>query len=282
MSRTVIVILILTAMVLGLLPFAFVARSRASKSENLPVHLVMDMDKQSKYKAQRESAMFADGRAMRPAIEGTVAQEDMVVASETLNDPANPRPMNGGRVVVLSDPSVFAAVMLGRVRAAGMSDADFDAAKPVNVKNTGATDADIAKDTFYVKTIPAEFPVTADFMKRGQERFNIYCLPCHGASGYGDGPVALRAKGLQDAGTDPTAVSGWVKPQDLNEAKILARPDGHIFNTITNGVRSMPAYDKQISVSDRWAIIGYLRAVERSQHAQPDDLTADERAKLPL
>ena len=110
-------------------------------------------------------------------------------------------------------------------------------------------------------------------MHRGQERFNIYCLPCHGASGYGDGPVAQRAKGLQDAGTDPTAASGWVQPQNLNEAKILSRPDGHIFNTITNGIRNMPAYDKQISVPDRWAIVAYLRAVERSQNARSGDLT---------
>jgi mono/diheme cytochrome c family protein len=274
MSRTVIIGLLLTAIVLGLLPFAFIARSRSRTSENLPVHLVMDMDKQSKYKPQRVSPMFADDRAMRPHIEGTVAVEDLVLTSETLNDPANPRPIDGAvRQIPLADPSVFAAVMLGRSRSPGMSDADFNAARPVTLKNAAANDTDIAKDTFYVKTVPAQFPVTADFISRGQERFNIYCLPCHGASGYGDGPIAQRAKSLQDAGTDPTAASGWVQPQNLNEAKILTRPDGHIYNTIANGIRSMPAYDKQISVPDRWAIVAYVRAIERSQNAKPADQT---------
>src|SRR5205823_2858225 len=98
-----------------------------------------------------------------------------------------------------------------------------------------------------------------------QERFNIYCAPCHGQSGYGDGPVALRAKSLKDAGV-ADAASAWVDPQNLHEAKIHTRPDGHIFNTITNGARTMPPYDKQISVLDRWAIIAYVRALEKSQN----------------
>jgi mono/diheme cytochrome c family protein len=100
-------------------------------------------------------------------------------------------------------------------------------------------------------------------MHRGEERFNIYCAPCHGESGYGDGPVNAHAAALKDQGKAP----GWTTPQDLHATKICDRPDGNIFNTITNGVRTMPPYDKQISVMDRWAIIAYVRALEKSQNA---------------
>ena len=69
----------------------------------------------------------------------------------------------------------------------------------------------------------------------------------------------------------PDAVIGAVPPQNLQEAKIRARPDGSIFNTIGNGIRTMPAYDKQIAIEDRWTIVAYLRALERSQNARPGD-----------
>jgi mono/diheme cytochrome c family protein len=222
------------------------------------------MDKQPKFKAQRGTPMFADHRSMRPHIDGTVAHEDLEVRSELINDPVNPGLIGlaGGKdQIQISDPTTYAAVFLGRIRTAGMTDSEFDARTPPN-----ANDAAVAGDTtFYVRKIPAQFPVSTEFLKRGQERFNIYCAPCHGESGYGNGPIAQRAMALQplaDAGT-----SGWVKPQDLQDPKILARPDGHIFNTITHGARTMPPYDKQISVPDRWAIIAYLRALQLSQNA---------------
>ena len=68
-----------TLMVAGLLPFAFIARSRASQSEGAPIHLVFDMDKQPKYRAQRESVMFADRRSMRPQVPNTLAREDLII-----------------------------------------------------------------------------------------------------------------------------------------------------------------------------------------------------------
>jgi cytochrome c len=170
--------------------------------------------------------------------------------------------LKGGEAVLMSDPATYAAVTEGRIRPAGMTDDAFKAMVPPN-KN----DAEIAADTtFYIRRIPGVFPVTAEFLKRGQERFNIYCAPCHGESGYGDGMVAQHASDLMHT---PDAVNGWTKPQNLNEDKIVKRPDGQIFNTITYGIRNMPAYDKQIAVEDRWAIIAYVRAVEHSQNAPP-------------
>src|SRR4051812_15902413 len=82
-----------TLMVLGLVPFALIARSRASQSDAAPVHLVMDMDKQSKFKGQRATPMFADNRSMRPQVEHTVAREDLFLNSQTLNDVMGTRPI---------------------------------------------------------------------------------------------------------------------------------------------------------------------------------------------
>ncbi len=272
--------MICVVLVLALLPFALVARSRASTSPKPAPHLVLDMDKQPKYKAQRPSEVFADGRSMRPQVAGTVALEDLTLPGEILNDPKNPHLVNGNVGLLIADPVVNAAVLMGRVRTANMSDADFEKLVPPG-SNGEPNAADlVANDTtFYVRTVPAQLNVTTEFVKRGEERFNIYCAPCHGYSGYGDGMVAQRAEALRN-GPDPSAASAWVAPQNLHEGKILQRPDGHIFNTITNGIRSMPAYDKQISVSDRWAIVTYVRALERSQHAAPADLTAEEQQKF--
>ena len=254
-------------MVLGLLPFALIAKSRASQKDALPPHLVLDMDKQSKFKGQRASVMFADGRSMRPEIAGTVAQEDLTISGQTMNEVEGTRPIalkGADASMQLDSPTTYAAVMLGRIRPAAMTDDEFNKVTSPN-KNDQEINAD---KTFYVRRVPGAFDISSDFLRRGQERFTIYCSPCHGESGYGDGPVAGRALSLQKV---PDAINGWAAPQNLHDAKIAGRPDGHLFNTITNGVRNMPAYDKQITIEDRWAIVAYVRALERSQAAKPTD-----------
>ena len=122
----------------------------------------------------------------------------------------------------------------------------------------------------WLETFPV--PVTENLLARGAARFEIYCAPCHGLAGYGDGIVAVRADRLQE-GT-------WVPPTSVHAPTVLARPVGHLFNSITNGIRTMPSYGSQISVSDRWAIVAYVRALQRSRHAQASVLTPEERAKL--
>ena len=122
----------------------------------------------------------------------------------------------------------------------------------------------------FVATFP--MPVNESVLKRGQERFGIYCAPCHGLSGRGDGIVAIRADRLQE-GT-------FVPPASVQDATVLARPVGHIFNTITNGIRTMPSYGSQIPVDDRWAIVAYVRALQRSAHTPAALLTVNERARL--
>ncbi len=94
----------------------------------------------------------------------------------------------------------------------------------------------------------------------GRERFDIFCAPCHGLAGAGDGMVAQRADAAAGGHLD-AAVLAPHRPGPRRG------PTGHLFNTITNGIRNMPAYGPQIPVEDRWAIVAYVRALQRSQNA---------------
>lgn len=125
-------------------------------------------------------------------------------------------------------------------------------------------------DGKWATTFP--FEITQAVMKRGQQRFDIYCSPCHGVSGDGNGMVAVRAEELQE-GT-------WIPPADLRSALVRSRPVGHLFNTITNGIRNMPSYGKQIPVRDRWAIVAYVLALQRSQRATLKDVPESVRPSL--
>ena len=112
------------------------------------------------------------------------------------------------------------------------------------------------------------FPMIVDsvLMQRGQQRYNIYCSPCHDYVGTGNGMAAIR--GFQR------------KPPSFHSAELLAAPVGHFFDVITNGFGAMPSYANQIPVSDRWAIIAYIRALQLSQAATIGDVPPDERRRL--
>lgn len=127
-------------------------------------------------------------------------------------------------------------------------------------------------DGAYARTFPAQFPIDEAAMSRGRERFGIYCAPCHGYAGEGDGMIAKRADALQQ-GT-------WVAPTNLNQDYLQKMPVGELFNAITNGVRNMPPYASQIAPEDRWAIILYLRALQRSRAGKLADLSPSERTGL--
>jgi len=110
------------------------------------------------------------------------------------------------------------------------------------------------------------FPLTDEVMHRGRQRFEIYCAPCHGFDGGGNGMVAVRAAALQEA--------AWVAPVSFHSDQVRQRPLGHLFNTISEGIATMPSYAAQIAVEDRWAIVAYIRALQRSQNAKPEDVPA--------
>jgi mono/diheme cytochrome c family protein len=122
----------------------------------------------------------------------------------------------------------------------------------------------------WVAVIPLKVDNAA--LQRGRERYDIYCSPCHGLAGFGDGMVAKRADELLE-GT-------WTPPTSFHSELLRERPVGHLFNTISNGIRNMPAYGPQIPVEDRWAIVAYVRALQRSQNATVDDVPPDIRAQL--
>ncbi len=107
--------------------------------------------------------------------------------------------------------------------------------------------------------------VTEESLKRGQERFNIYCSMCHGQAGDGQGIMLKK---------------GFVPPPTFHSDLIRGYPDGQIFQAMSDGIRNMPSYKGQIPVADRWLIVNYMRALQRSQHAAPTDVPAEERARL--
>jgi mono/diheme cytochrome c family protein len=119
----------------------------------------------------------------------------------------------------------------------------------------------------YVEALPAGVRATAATMHRGEERFGVYCAPCHGLSGHGDGLVARRAEQLQQ-GT-------WVAPTSLHDDRVRKLPLGDIYNTVAHGVRNMPPYGHLIEPDDRWAIVMYVRALQLSQNAPQSAVPAD-------
>lgn len=106
---------------------------------------------------------------------------------------------------------------------------------------------------------PAGIKLDAALMKRGQERYNIFCAPCHDQSGNGQGMVVRANAGL-------TPPPSFIDPANPNAKRIAEAPVGEIYDTISNGKNTMPGYSAQIPVEDRWAIVAYLRALQRSQN----------------
>jgi mono/diheme cytochrome c family protein len=194
---------------IGLIPAAFAVYARHKTSTSPRIHVVYDMDQQPKYKAQTVNTAFADGRAARRPVEGTVAR------GELEEDDAYYRGKVGEK---------------------------------------------------WIEEIPV--PVDMVTMRRGQERFRIYCTPCHGWSGHGNGPVAEKAG------------KAALNVADLHTDLVRGREAGHLYNTIANGLGNMASYGAQIPVADRWAIVAYIRALQRSQNARIEDVPAELRDQL--
>jgi mono/diheme cytochrome c family protein len=170
------------------------------------------MDIQPRYGPQAASNVFADGRAMRMPVAGTISQ---------------------GRLA---------------------SDDHYDRGY-----HTGP-DAQTGQPTIaFFEALPAQVSNDADLPERGRTRFNIYCASCHGTSGDGHGPTNERAV----TNKEPK----WVPALSLLSAQVRELPDGHLYNVIRNGIRSMPAHGSQIGTHDRWAIVAHVRQL---QHQSPE------------
>lgn len=173
-----------------------------------PIEVFPDMDRQGKGKPQSSSTIFADHRASRMPVPGTVARGYL---------------------------------------------------KEDDVYYTGVN------ANMYVGKNPE--PITPELLHRGQMKFNTYCSPCHDRTGSGQGTVALKAGPL------------W-QPTNLHQDRVKAMNDGEIFTIITQGRRTMPSYRYQILEKDRWAIISYVRALQRTTSASVNDVPAELRSGL--
>lgn len=214
--RPIMAFILLTA-VLGLVPFAFIAKWRNSHSRDPHYHIIPDMDFQAYRGPQTTSPIFADERASRKPVAGTVARGE------------------------LQDDELF---------------------------------YDGLDNGQWATRFPQQVEINEDTLDRGRERFTIYCTPCHGEAAEGNGMIQQRALAVNATAT------GWVQPSKLTDAGFVRQPHGQIFNTITHGIRTMPAYGPQIPEADRWAIVLYLRAVQRSRNASIDDVPQDKRPSL--
>ncbi len=232
------VALALIFVVLTWVPLALIARARVTPKTEPRIHLFQDMDAQPRMNAQDHTPLFADGRAMRPPVPGTVAR--------------------------------------GALNADERYERGFTLAA-----EEGATPQ-------YVDRVPASVRIDEALLIRGQSQYNIYCAPCHGLAGEGDGPVHERAAALLRSGAGAMGTQ-WVQPTNLQvvdpESGQLTYgpgvyPDGKLFSVITSGIRNMPAYAQQIEVEDRWAIVAYVRALQVSQNAPLDLVPEEQRGAL--
>jgi len=120
-----------------------------------------------------------------------------------------------------------------------------------------------AQSGTFLETIPE--PVSAALLQRGRDRFDIYCSPCHGRTGDGNGMIHQR---------------GFWIPSNLHTERLRAVPPGYLFQVISNGYGAMPDYRDQVAPHDRWAIVAYLRALQLSQHATLADVPPEARQQL--
>lgn len=143
-----------------------------------------------------------------------------------------------------SRPPVEGTVPRGFLR----SDTEFFTGK--KSRAPGAPSAVTAANPFADDVDEFPFQVTEDVLKRGRERYEIFCVVCHGLTGNGDGMVVRR---------------GFRRAASFHDDRLVQAPVGHFFDAITNGWGAMPSYATQIPVQDRWAIVAYIRALQLSQ-----------------
>ena len=180
-----------------------------------------DMQDQPKVKPFRGSAFFTDGLGARQPIEGTIPRGFLRTDTEYFTGKKSASPT--------ASPQPAASQTTGAAQA-----------------TAGAQ----AANTFADDTDKFPFPITAETVQRGRERYEIFCVVCHGLTGNGDGMIVRR---------------GFRRAASFNDDRLRQAPVGHFFDAITNGWGAMPSYASQIPVQDRWAIIAYVRALQLSQ-----------------
>ncbi|MEO8809653.1 MAG: cytochrome c [Rhodanobacter sp.] len=183
-----------------------------------------EMYDQPKQKPHTASSLFPDGNASRPQVRATVPRSAGAWAGASSG-------RNGDVVLVAPAGPVSGVDAQGKPLAQGGAAAAPGYANPL--------------------------PITAALLRRGQDRFNIYCAPCHSRAGDGDGMIARR---------------GFPAPPSYHTTRLRNAPDSHFYQVISDGYGVMYPYADRVSPDDRWAIVAYIRALQLSQHASASAL----------
>lgn len=191
-----------------------------------------EMYDQPKNKPHTPSALFPDGNASRPHVPGTMPRSAGALAGAS-----------SGRIGKVT-PVPRAGPVTG-----------------VDAQGRPLAQAGPAAVPGYANPLP----VTPALLARGQNRFNIYCAPCHSRTGDGNGMIARR---------------GFPSPPNYHTVRLRNAPDSHFYQVISDGYGVMYPYADRVSPRDRWAIVAYIRALQLSQHAQASDLTEQDLARL--
>jgi mono/diheme cytochrome c family protein len=224
---------------------------RASFSDLPRWHVFFDMDFQPKKKPQQTTTIFKDGRSMRPPVPATVSREQL-----TKEDPfyLGYDPLKVTVSLNDDDKSIFVSTN----------------------SNSGAIQPPAAGDGGQAPKLPFldKLPIEANEanMKLGKTKYETYCAACHGYTGYGDGLVAKRAASLQQ--------DTWAPPTSLHADRVQKQLVGNIFHTITKGQGKMASYASSITPEERWAIVLYVKALQRSRNANIEDVPVEQRSSL--
>ncbi|MEQ8847057.1 quinol:electron acceptor oxidoreductase subunit ActD [Botrimarina sp.] len=270
---------------LALLPPLYLYYVWAAPTSTAPrISFFKDMEDQAKYKAQNTSTLFEDGRSARPPIPGTIArgsgkddiplyygvQQESDLSASNAATPARFAAFSGGKT-----PARFVQQTEsdGSPDAGDAAPGDDGEGQPQDAQPADAGAEGEAAEPNWVAEFPEALKINEAFVERGQQRYNIHCAACHGLAGNGDGLVSQRAQKVSGA--------SWTPPTNLHTEAVVTQPVGRIFDTITNGRRKMPGYAEHITPKDRWAIILYMKALQRSQNAAAGDVPAEVRREQP-
>ena len=213
----------------------------------LTVSCRRDMQDQPKMKPYRSSTFFRDGLSSRPPIEGTVPRGLLKADTEFFTGKKAGKANAGISATPAETPAGPQPTGTSSVAGAAVNGPQGAAAYPDDV------------EVFPIS-------VTAEIVKRGKERYEIFCSACHGLTGNGDGMIVRR---------------GFRRAASFNDDRLRQAPVGHFFDAITNGWGAMPSYAPQIPAQDRWAIIAYIRALQLSQQKQATQTPSAQTSATP-
>lgn len=305
-----LITVIATLILLTLVPGAIVLNMRAAKSGQTRFHVFFDMDFQPYRETQTGTTLFADGRVQRPPVPGTIARGDLELSDPYYLgfDPEATAMKTSGtdmRLVSFLQQQEGAKEIASEkqegseaqeVAKEGTETAEQGSEKAPEAEATTVPTEDTSEtaepaaqaeaqeanqdpaampDSEPEKAWITEFPieVNEELYNLGKNKFEQNCSVCHGYAGYGNGLVHQRAAAL--------AQGYWLQPTSLHEQRIQEQAIGRIYYTIANGKGKMGGYGSTITPKERWAIVLYVRALQRSQNAKPSDAPAGAFASAP-